>query len=509
VVRFVRIAATAMGVLLAAGGASAAGRGLHLATFNTPGSNTWPVPSGVKRAKVSLAGVIGLRAGTVQRPIRAATATPISHVVVIDMENHSFDNVLGFWCDANPNRCPHGGMPTSVTLSNGATLTPSVDPDTIPNVLHTVGSQVAAMHNVDGVPRMDGWQNIPDGSCAASTNYQCVSGYLPEQIPNLTALAQHFGISDDTFSMAAAPSWGGHLYAVMASLDHFTGDNPVPAPGVTAGPGWGCDSDKITPWRSSTGTLELIPSCIPDFKLGVANGGAFEPTPAAYHATIMDELDKAGLTWKIYGAPGTKDGGYLWSVCPSIAECHYTNQNTRLVEASQFGTDASTGHLPSFSLVVSGGAGHLTLSSCHNKFSMTACDNYIGQLVSSIEQGPAWPSTAIFITFDDFGGFYDQVPPPPNPDGTQEGPRLPLIIVSPYARPGYTDTTSSSFAGILAYVEHNFGLPSLSLKDRSAYDFHNAFNYSQTPLKPIPLRPRPLPASARHIHASAIGKDPS
>ena len=61
----------------------------------------------------------------------AQPATPIQHVVVIYLENHSFDNVLGYWCNANPGRCPDGGMPSSVTLSNGTVVTPSVTPDTI------------------------------------------------------------------------------------------------------------------------------------------------------------------------------------------------------------------------------------------------------------------------------------------------------------------------------------------------------------------------------------------
>ena len=79
------------------------------------------------------------------RPVRARRASPVRHVVVIYLENHSFDNVLGFWCDANPGRCPQGGMPALATLSNGAVVSPSVTPDTIPEVLHTVASQVAAM----------------------------------------------------------------------------------------------------------------------------------------------------------------------------------------------------------------------------------------------------------------------------------------------------------------------------------------------------------------------------
>ena len=87
--------------------------------------------------------------------------------------------------------------------------------------------------------------------------------------------------------------------------------------------------------------------------------------------------------------------------------------------------------------------------------------------------GPDWSSTAVFITWDDFGGFYDQVPPPNTLDanGQQAGPRVPLIIVSPYAKPGYTDTSPTTFAGILGYTEHTFGLAPLGVNDAQAYDF--------------------------------------
>jgi phospholipase C len=438
----------------------------------------------------------------------AQPATPIQHVVVIYLENHSFDNVLGYWCNANPGRCPDGGMPSSVTLSNGTVVTPSVTPDTIPAVNHSVASQLAAMNITNGKPLMNGWQNIQSGQCAAATNYQCISGFQPGSIPNLTNLAGQFAISDRTFSMADSPSWGGHLYAVMASTDGFTGDNPVVATGVTPGPGWGCDSNLVAAWRGPLGGIHMEPSCIPDFNLGLPNGGAFRPTNAAYHASILDELDTAGLSWKIYGqvTPGGGpaaglSGGYSWSICPSLAECLDTSQKNNLVDNSKFFTDAAAGTLPAFSVVTSGGtADGGILSGCHNQFSMTACDNYIGQLVQAVENGPDWSSTAVFITFDDFGGFYDQVPPPLSPDFTQEGPRSPLIIVSPYAKPGFTDTTPATFAGILAYTEHTFGLGALGPNDNYAYPFSNAFNYSQVPLKPARMVQRPLPASAKHIH---------
>lgn len=437
-------------------------------------------------------------------------ATPVRHVIVIDLENHSFDNVLGYWCHASPGRCPDGGMPTSVKLSDGSVVAPTVSPDTIPHVTHSVDSELAAMHIQGGVPRMNGWEKIRYGSCDASSNYQCISGYRPSQVPNITSLATRFAISDRTFSMGDSPSWGGHLYAAMASLDGFTGENPYPTPGFTLGPGWGCDSYRVASWLSPSGAIERIPSCIPDYKLGLANGGAFEPTPAAYEPTIFDELHNAGLTWKIYGAATLDDVGYKWSICPSIAECEYTAQRKRLVDASHFITNATKGTLPTFSVVTAGGLSQAAAAgSCHNDMSMTACDNYIGRLVSAAENGPEWSSTAIFITFDDFGGFYDQVAPSRNPDNTWQGPRLPLIIVSPYARSRYTDTASTTYAGILAYVEHDFGLPSLSVNDLGAYDFSNAFDYTQAALKPIHLPQRPLAPSAKHISVSAVARDTS
>lgn len=436
---------------------------------------------------------------------RAAAATPVRHVVVIYLENHSFDNVLGYWCNQNPGRCPDGGMPASVTLSDGSTVTPSVTPDKIPEIYHDVASQVAAM---DG-GKMDGWQNISHGNCDAATHYQCISGYKPSAIPNLTALAGKFAISDDTFSMADSPSWGGHVYAVAATLDGFTGDNPTPVPHVTPGPGWGCDSNRVTPWIGPKG-VKLEPSCIPDPSLSVPNGGAFRTTPVKPVPTIMDRLDAAHLRWRIYGTVKAQaiytgstgvSNGYGWSICPSFADCLDTAQDQNLVSSANFQDDALNGALPAFSVVTPGGPSFT--DSCHNGTSITACDNWLGSLVQSVETGPDWASTAIFITFDDFGGFYDGVPPPAtlNANGQQAGPRAPLIIVSPYARSGYTDTTPTTFAGILAYTEHTFGLAPLAANDAAAYDLSRAFDYSQPPLAPARMVTRPLPGWARRIAA--------
>lgn len=457
----------------------------------------------VKLAALVVLGTLACMGGLAAPGVTQAQATPIQHVVVIYLENHSFDNVLGYWCDDNPGHCPDGGMPSSVTLSNGAVVTPGTDPDTVPNVSHSVAAQVAA---IDG-GKMDGWQSIPGGSCDAATGYRCISGYQPAQEPNITTLAQDFAISDDTFSLGDSASWAGHMAMVAASQDGFYGDNPVKAKGVTSGPGWGCDSNKVTPWIAPNGRAESVPSCVPAHLPGLRFGGAFEHTPVKTVPTLMDRFDAAGLSWRLYGA-SRRQNGYIWSICPTFAECLDTGQAANLVPDAQFLTAAAAGTLPNFSVVTPGGPDFT--NSCHNEVSITACDNWVGQLVSAVEKSPDWPSTAVFITWDDCGCFYDQVPPGTNPDGTAQGPRVPLIIVSPYAKPGYTDTTATTFAGILAYTEQTFGLAPLGVNDAAAYPFTNAFNYTQAPQKPARMVHRPLPASAKHIRLTpALENDPT
>jgi len=441
--------------------------------------------------------------------------SPIRHVVVIYMENHTFDNLLGFWCRGHPGRCPDGGMPSRVVLSNGALVTPSTAPDVVPWVRHFTLDQANAINR----GAMNGWQRLP--GCQASKNYRCVNGYRPGQIPNLSSLADDFAISDDTFSMQDSPSFFGHLYAVAATTDGFTGNNP-PLPN-RPGAGWGCDSGKTTTWVNGDATQQE-PSCIPDPSLTgpggrpLPNGGAFRSTPVPYAPTIMDRLNAAGLSWRLYGAncaserlhangletcaaSTTQSLGYGWAICPSFAECLY-GQSSGMAADGQFAADARTGRLPAFSVLTPGN----DKNSEHNGFSMAAGDNWLGQQVAAVMNGPDWGSTAVFITWDDCGCFYDQVPPGTNPDGTPQGPRVPLVIVSPYARAGHTDTTPATFASILAYTEQAFGLPPLTVNDALAYPFSNAFNYHQAPLPAVRMVTRPVP-KGDHIVWSEASED--
>jgi phospholipase C len=420
-----------------------------------------------------------------------AVVSPIQHVVLIYQENHSFDETLGVYCRTRATSCDGDTGP--VRLKDGTVVPMTQSPDIVPLVDHGVASQVAA---IDG-GAMDGWAMVP--GCRTSA-HNCLTYFTPSQIPNLTRLADRFAVSDRTYSMADSPSWGGHLYAAAATLDGFTGANPKPASGVTPGLGWGCDANKVIPWIGPDGSVTQQPSCVPN-----GDGtGAFEPTPVPHVATIFDSLDAVRDSWKIYGAPVptalNRQGGYGWSICPSFAGCLYSAQVNNLVPTANVLNDAANGTLPNYSVLTpswsSRKANKLTESSQHNQKSMLGGDNWIGTVVSAIENGPDWASTAIFITYDDCGCFYDHMAPPVNPDGTLQGPRVPMVIVSPYAKSGSTDSTNATFASILAFTEHTFRLPSLTANDAAAYDYANSFDYAQAPLAGARLTYHPLPPSS-------------
>ncbi len=414
----------------------------------------------------------------------SVTTAPITHVVVIDQENHSFDNVLGKLCTQIAAGSVTGHQAcdgaTDGRLSTGQVIPLKQASDLVPGVAHIIRAQQDA---IDG-GKMDGFDKI--GGCTATRAYACYTQFDPSQIPNLTALANRFVISDRTFEFATTPSWGGHLVLASGTLDGFDGDNPTQSTFTSkTGPGWGCDSFKDARWWNGSKWV-LEPSCVPD-----KNGnGPYRSSPVRYVPTIFDRLDSAGLTWKIYGGVGgpTSGLGYGWTICPSYYECLGSAQRDNLVPAANVIKAAQAGTLPSLSLVMPTNS-----NSQHNGDSMAVGDNWIGRVVAAIEKGPDWSSTAIFITYDDCGCFYDHVPPP----SSSTGIRVPMVIVSPYAKAGVTDSTPATYMSLLAYTEHTFGLTALTSADRSAYDYRNSFDYTQTPVPPLAMVKTSVPQQER------------
>jgi phospholipase C len=409
-------------------------------------------------------------------PVQAASS-PIQHVVILYQENHSFDNVFGYLC-VEDNRCD--GV-TSGKRHDGSTIALRQATDVVASLAHSTAAQRQAIN----AGAMNGFDLI--SGCRASSNYACYSQYKPARagatptdIPNLARLARRFALSDRTFSLDPVPSWGAHLELAAATLDGFVGDNPQPTSGVTASNGWGCDSNKVALWHARpTDPLQSVPSCVPK----PDGSGPFRPSPVSWVPTIMDRLGAAGRTWRLYTGSNATNLAYGWAICPTFADCLYTSQKNNMVANSQFQTDAAAGRLPNLSLVMP-----VVKNSQHNKFSMQIGDNYIGSLVSAVMNGPQWSSTAIFITYDDCGCFYDHIAPPAG-----SGIRMPMVIVSPYAIAGHTDSNVASYASMLAYVEHTFGIAALGAADQNAYDYSQSFNYGQAPLAPVPMVSHSIP----------------
>jgi phospholipase C len=114
------------------------------------------------------------------------------------------------------------------------------------------------------------------------------------------------------------------------------------------------------------------------------------------------------------------------------------------------------------------------------------------QQINAIMQGPQWSSTAIFLTWDDYGGFYDHAVPS-KLDQFGLGPRVPMLIISPYSIKGKISHTQYEFSSMLKFVEDRYGLPTLTLRDAQANDMSDSFNFSQTPLAPVILQQRTCP----------------
>jgi hypothetical protein len=273
---------------------------------------------------------------------------------------------------------------------------------------------------------------------------------------------------------------------VSMTLDDFLAStHPVYHSGTgqpANGPGWGCDSNKDEQWQDPvSGAIQWVPACVP----APDGSGAYKQTPVQYVPTLFDRLDQADEPWKLYTQ------NYIWAICPTFAECLNSPQAKNMVKTPTFINDATSGTLPAFSIVLPNGATGKT--SQHNGTSMLAGDNYLANVVNAVQNGPEWDSTAIFITYDDCGCFYDHVAPPAG-----LGIRLPAVMISPYAKPSYTDHNTASIASILAFTEYVLDLQPLGPADANAYNMIDAFDFTQPPLAAQTLARGRIPKSSLH-----------
>jgi len=217
---------------------------------------------------------------------------------------------------------------------------------------------------------------------------------------------------------------------------------------------------------STPNHLMLIAAASP-----VINNPSSGSSPSFSLPSLPANLQSAGLTWRNYG-------GFAFSYIAQLKNSPW------IVTSQQFATDAAAGNLPSVSWVY---PPHL--QSEHPNDNVAYGMQWTVDQVNAIVQGGLWNKTVIFISWDDWGGWYDHVTPPNVEkwtDGTQfrYGSRVPCLVLGPYARSGYISKTLHSFVSILRFCEENFGVPSINQRDGSADNMSDCFDFTQKPLGP-------------------------
>jgi phospholipase C len=307
---------------------------------------------------------------------------------------------------------------------NGVTEPPASNP--MPHDLDHTGQR--ALFAIDG-GKMDGFDPLGEVQ------------YQPSDIPTYWAYAQHFGLGEDFFTSAASSSTPNHIAMIAAQTGGE--DQTIHVHGCLS------PANDVVLQRNAEGQESYGQPCynIP---------------------SIPAELTAAGLTWKYYGeAPVWDAPQYIQGI-----------DNSPQYSSDQVITDAENNDLPNVSFVTPGEDSE----SDHPPQPTQPAQNFVASIVNAIMNSSEWSSTAIFVTWDDFGGFYDHVPPP-QVDGIGLGPRVPLLVISPWAKPGYIGDQQGEFASFDKFIEETFGLPSLGQRDAlsSTSDLMDFFDFSQTP----------------------------
>jgi phospholipase C len=357
----------------------------------------------------------------------SAPAVPIKHVIEIMIENHSFDNLFGQFHGAD-------GIPAGTTFLN-------------PDAYYVSAPDVQPVWATPNEGDIDGTINNSTVAEQMAMDYQPGKGYLmdhytvfpqdgmsaitefgPKFDPNEQYLASSFELADQNFQPVIAPTQPNVLTALNGTDHGWVYNNLQPGPSL--------------PWDS-----------------------------------IFDELTAHGRTWKIYYAlPPSALAGTVWQQL--IPSGHAADLTT----GSAFFTDLADGSLPDFSFVRPG-VGYSTEPS----EDIGEGDAWVGQLVNAVAHSAYWKSTAIFITYDESGGFWDHVAPAAS---TGYGARTPMIIVSPYAKRGVFGQQTTNVS-ILSFMQKLWGMPSLTPLNSAQNNLYSAFNFGQTALSSpvVPVAP--------------------
>jgi phospholipase C len=389
---------------------------------------------------------------------RFETATPIKHVVFVIKENRTFDNMFGLFPGAN-------GVSVGIDQGEPRPLTRAID-RLDQDIRHCYDCALQAWNG----GAMDGFATISD-----QADRYAYTQYQPEDLPNYWRWASSFVLGDNFFASAQGPSFPNHLYTIAAQSGR-THENVYQ------------DIDKVREHHRQTGLFKAwgCDSMEDAFAVVVDSEGVEKKVPPCFDfLTEGDLLTEAGIPWAYYAATQYQNG-YLWSAYDAVRHIREDEAYWRshIFPVDAFAEQARAGLLPPVTWVTP----RFELSE-HPEYSFCHGENWTTEIVNAVMEGPQWDTTAIFITWDDYGGFYDHVPPP-QVDGFGFGIRVPLLVISPYAKRGFVTHELGEFSSVLRFIEDNWGLSQLTHRDREATPLSSAFDFTQDPRPPEPLPPR-------------------
>lgn len=412
---------------------------------------------------------------------------PIEHIVVILQENRSFDHYFGTYPSTN-------GIPKDVCMplhpkypEDGCVKPFLSTSDISHDMPHTFHSSEAAYN--------EGKMN---GFMAAEKNFNTMSHYNNKTIPYYWDLAKHYVLADNFFSSALSYSLSNHWYAIAGQAPTTSIYDALKAANATILPGLNSTNEvrTLNPNGTHYGLEKTKGNDVVDLEyLEEANRTK----------TVADLFENSSsVSWKYYDR--SLDSSYkkaiqsgsaydYWNPFASKGSSYSDDYHSHFVNRSEIFSDLKTGKFPQVSWVIPS----IQISE-HPPASIKKGMIWVTSVVNAIMNSKYWNNTAIIITWDEYGGFYDHVAPPKE-DKFGLSFRVPALIISPYSKPGYIDHTLYSFESMLKFIEWRFGLSSLTYRDANANNLLNAFDFSQNPNPPhfIPLSKQELESIAPFI----------
>ncbi|MFZ0574526.1 MAG: alkaline phosphatase family protein [Candidatus Cybelea sp.] len=397
-------------------------------------------------------------AGSFQPPPPAKQGNYFKHIVILIQENRTFDNLFATFPGADGTRS--GKTHNGKILLRAGDLESEVSPNN--------GYSCCWVRDWNR-GKMNHFDLVPIGRVPGTYVYQYVR---PDQIVPYWDLAKQYVLSDHMFQTQGSGSFTAHQDLIRGDTAINETYNLIDFPTGGADQPWGCDANPGT--KTSLITADNKYS------------GNVGPFPCLTYATLRDLLDPGDISWRYYApAVGGSFGGNLWNAFDAIKAVRYGPEwttNEANPETRVF-TDISRDTLPSVAWVIPD-----YQNSDHPGDNSDTGPSWVAQVVNAIGQSPAWKTTAIVIVWDDWGGWYDHVPPPGAHHYGGLGFRVPAIVVSPYSRTGYVSHNNYEFGSIIKFVEENWRLPSLGTTDKTSASFvKDFFDFTQQPRKFVPI----------------------